>query len=198
MVADPAQVHPFGQGPQGRDQISNVSIFEIEAWFASRGVRRGLTRTATRSRSSQIAKFRRRITHPLITQQRLGQLHGGVIRDHLGHFGGLGIDIRGTTAKLRFQPLDLEVDQQRGHQEELTSLLNIDFRQLGQNFEVLVGDLMQGHGGDVELPPPHQMQQQIEGSFKIGQADLPVLLTHLGLHSHGSPSYGVRCTQTNG
>ena len=69
----------------------------------------------------------------------------------------------------RQQPGSLQVEQGRGHDEELGRLAEVPLSRPGDVGDELVGDLRQGDFGDVELAPGDQAQQQVERTLEVVQ-----------------------------
>ena len=71
----------------------------------------------------------------------------------------------------RQQHLRFDVDQRRGHVDEIGGDVDIELFELVEVIEILLGDFRDGNVVDVHLLPANQIEQEIERSFVHRQID---------------------------
>ena len=93
--------------------------------------------------------------------QDIARLTRGELRDIVVDFGRI----------LRDEALRLDLEQRRCHEQKVARHVEIEVLHARDLGEVLIGDLGDRDGADIDFLPAHQVQQKIERALEACGAD---------------------------
>ena len=93
--------------------------------------------------------------------QDIARLARGELRDIVVDFGRI----------LRDEALRLNLEQRRGHEQKIARHVEVEVLHARDLSEVLVGDLGDRDGANIDFLPAHQVQQKIERALEACSAD---------------------------
>ena len=127
----------------------------------------------------------------LIRRESIALVCEKLLNQFVARVFGVDALATGLTSLLnRSERSRLDLDQRRGHEQEVTRDIDVNPIDLSQKSEILFGDLLDRNVSDVDFRPADQVEQKVQRTTKTVQIDLIILLEgHDGL----IPRKGLVC-----